>query len=136
MNDNLFGQKIKEARGKASQEEVAKAIEQRYGVRLSPSYLSMIENGSRKNLTTNLINALLDYFNLPAETASLLTGAKVVPIKRPDRPDEDLISIKSPDIRRIARIGDEKLTPEKQARLLRIAQEIFPEAFENDNEDN
>ncbi|SDE67095.1 hypothetical protein SPACI_044500 [Sporomusa acidovorans DSM 3132] len=53
-----------------SQEEAAKAIEKHYGVRISTSYLSMIETGTRKNLTVNLISALLSYFNLPASSAT------------------------------------------------------------------
>jgi len=66
-----FGEIIRDAREKSSlsQEDVAKAIEKKYHIRLSPSYLSMIENGSRTNLTVNLLGALLDFFGLPLETA-------------------------------------------------------------------
>ena len=65
-----FGEIVRNAREKSnlSQEDVAKAIEKKYNIRLSPSYLSMIENGTRTNLTVNLLSALLDFFNLPFET--------------------------------------------------------------------
>lgn len=66
-----FGEIIRVSREKSSlsQEDVAKAIEKKYCIRLSPSYLSMIENGTRTNLTVNLLGALLDFFDLPLETA-------------------------------------------------------------------
>jgi len=66
-----FGEIIRDAREKSrlSQEDAAKAIEKKYRIRLSPSYLSMIENGTRTNLTVNVLSALLDFFNLPLETA-------------------------------------------------------------------
>lgn len=69
-----FGEIIKQSREsmQLSQEEAAKAIEKHYGVRISTSYLSMIETGTRKNLTVNLITALLSYFNLPASIATHL----------------------------------------------------------------
>jgi transcriptional regulator with XRE-family HTH domain len=69
-----FGEIIKQSREnmQLSQEEAAKAIEKNYGVRISTSYLSMIETGTRKNMTVNLINALLSFFKLPASIATNL----------------------------------------------------------------
>jgi transcriptional regulator with XRE-family HTH domain len=70
----VFGEIIKYSREQLllSQENVATAIEKKYQVRLSASYLSMIENGARTNLTIKLINALLDFFNLPVQTTASL----------------------------------------------------------------
>lgn len=66
----LFREVIRDAREKRnlSQEDVSRAIEKQYRIRLSPSYLSMIEKGTRTNLTVNLLGALLDFFNLPSYT--------------------------------------------------------------------
>lgn len=66
-----FGEILRTAREKnnLSQEDTAKAIEKRYGVRMSPSYLSMIENGTRANLTVKSLSALLNFFNLPFDSA-------------------------------------------------------------------
>jgi transcriptional regulator with XRE-family HTH domain len=78
-----FGEIIKQSREKMqlSQEEAAKAIEKNYGVRISTSYLSMIETGMRTNLTVNLITALLKYFQLPASIATHLFETKAYPIE-------------------------------------------------------
>jgi transcriptional regulator with XRE-family HTH domain len=66
-----FGEILRTTREKRnlSQEDAARAIEKKYGIRMSPSYLSMIENGTRENLTVKALNALLDFFNLPFESA-------------------------------------------------------------------
>lgn len=75
MGDSMtFGEQIRLAREKLqlSQEDASTAIEKKYGVRLSASYLSMIESGVRTNITVNLLNALLDFFNLPVEAAASL----------------------------------------------------------------
>jgi transcriptional regulator with XRE-family HTH domain len=66
-----FGKSIKEAREQMnlSQEEAAVKIRNEYRVRLSPSYLSMIENGQKTNLTTNLEKALCSFFNVPHPTS-------------------------------------------------------------------
>jgi repressor LexA len=61
-----FGDQIKifrEDKG-LSQEVAAKEIREKYNVRLSSAYLSMIERGERDNLTSKLENALRDYFGL------------------------------------------------------------------------
>ncbi len=57
-----FGEILRTTREKRnlSQEDAARAIEKKYGIRMSPSYLSMIENGTRENLTVKALNALLD----------------------------------------------------------------------------
>ena len=71
----IFGTLIREARENMhlSQEEAAKAISVKYkGVRLSPAYLSMIEGGSRTNLTTDLVKALCKYFQLPSNAVNYL----------------------------------------------------------------
>lgn len=72
-----FGEILRLTREKKnlSQEDTAKAIEKKYGIRMSPSYLSMIENGTRENLTVKSLNALLDFFNLPFESALSLFKA-------------------------------------------------------------
>ena len=72
-----FGEILRITREKKnlSQEDTAKAIEKKYGIRMSPSYLSMIENGTRENLTVKSLNALLDFFNLPFESALSLFKA-------------------------------------------------------------
>lgn len=72
-----FGEILRTTREKRnlSQEDAAKAIEKKYGIRMSPSYLSMIENGTRENLTVKALNALLDFFNLPLESALSLFKA-------------------------------------------------------------
>lgn len=69
-----FGEYIRQAREGMllSQEDVSTNIEKKYGVRLSASYLSMIESGVRTNITVNLLNALLDYFDLPLVAANSL----------------------------------------------------------------
>nr|WP_092075138.1 helix-turn-helix transcriptional regulator [Dendrosporobacter quercicolus]NSL50100.1 helix-turn-helix transcriptional regulator [Dendrosporobacter quercicolus DSM 1736]SDN35506.1 Helix-turn-helix domain-containing protein [Dendrosporobacter quercicolus] len=66
-----FGEILRNAREQnhLSQEDTARAIEKRYGVRMSPSYLSMIENGARANLTVKSLSALLDFFDLPLDSA-------------------------------------------------------------------
>lgn len=66
MTLNL-GEAIKKAREERglSQEAAAKEIEKLYpGVRISGPYLSMIENGTKTNLTVNLIDALISYFKI------------------------------------------------------------------------
>ncbi|MDU2063250.1 MAG: hypothetical protein E6713_00320 [Sporomusaceae bacterium] len=45
-------------------DEAAELIRNRYNVRLSGAYLSMIERNERTNLTTKLQNALIDFFCL------------------------------------------------------------------------
>jgi len=72
-----FGEILRLTREKKnlSQEDTAKAIEKKYRIRMSPSYLSMIENGTRENLTVKSLNALLDFFNLPFESALSLFKA-------------------------------------------------------------
>ncbi len=72
-----FGQILRAARenNNLSQEDTAKAIEKKYGIRMSPSYLSMIENGTRANLTVKALNALLDFFKLPLDSAGSLFSA-------------------------------------------------------------
>lgn len=74
MKHLTFGEIIKQSREnrKISQEALSRIIKKKYNVRLSTSYLSMIETNVRTNLTVNLINALLDYFELPFETSSSL----------------------------------------------------------------
>lgn len=77
-----FGETLRKAREQLtlSQETAAKAIEAKYKVRLSAAYLSMIENDVKTNLTVKLINALLDFFNLPLNAAaSLFTPAFQLP---------------------------------------------------------
>lgn len=61
-----MGDMIRIAREKMglTQDEAAAAIRQKYGVRLSSAYLSMIERGERTNLTLKLENALKDFFNI------------------------------------------------------------------------
>lgn len=61
-----FGDLVRMARENAglTQDDAAAAIRQKYGVRLSSAYLSMIERGERTNLTTKLENALKDFFNI------------------------------------------------------------------------
>jgi transcriptional regulator with XRE-family HTH domain len=74
-----FGEIIKQKReeSKISQAALAKRIKKQYNVRISTSYLSMIETNARTNLTVNLINALMEHLDLPMEAAhSLLTGSK------------------------------------------------------------
>jgi len=71
----IFGKAVKGARDKAglSQEEASKLIEEKYNVRLSSTYLSMIESGARKNLTVNVISAISTFFKLSAaDVLSLL----------------------------------------------------------------
>ncbi|BBB91004.1 MAG TPA: helix-turn-helix domain-containing protein [Methylomusa anaerophila] len=83
-----FGEIVKISREnkRLSQEDVSKAIEKKYGVRLSTSYLSMIETGMRTNLTVNLLNALLDFFNLPyTAAASLFSRLESIPEYSPGR---------------------------------------------------
>ena len=70
-----FNEAIKKAREQRelSQDMAAKEIEKLYpGVRVSGPYLSMIENGSKTNLTTNLIAALIDFYKLPPDFALTL----------------------------------------------------------------
>ena len=70
-----FGRLVREARENMhlSQEEAAKAVEAQYkGVRLSSSYLSMIESDSKTNLTTDLVRALCKYFVLPNSAVDYL----------------------------------------------------------------
>ncbi|MDL2280488.1 helix-turn-helix domain-containing protein [Selenomonadales bacterium OttesenSCG-928-I06] len=69
-----FGEIIKrnrEAR-KLSQESLAKIIREKYHVRMSAAYISMIESNVRTNLTVNLLNSLLDYFDLSIEDTKSL----------------------------------------------------------------
>lgn len=75
-----FGEILRKTREQAnlSQEGAAKSIEAKYKVRLSASYLSMIENDLKTNLTVKLINALLDFFNLPLNVAASLFTRPVV----------------------------------------------------------
>lgn len=67
----LFGEIIREAREQInlSQEDASKMIERKYAIRLSASYLSMIENGTRTNITINVLKALLNFYNLPFSAA-------------------------------------------------------------------
>ncbi len=70
-----FNDAIKKSREQLgiSQEAAAKEIERLYpGVRISGPYLSMIENGTKSNLTTKLVKALLDFYKLPAYFATSL----------------------------------------------------------------
>jgi transcriptional regulator with XRE-family HTH domain len=69
-----FNEYVRCAREKMdiSQENASKLIEKQYGVRLSPSYLSMIESGQRTNLTVDLIKALIEFYNLPLSTIKSL----------------------------------------------------------------
>ena len=69
-----FGEIIKSAREyrRLSQEETAATIGKKYKVRISASYLSMIESGVRTNISLKLLNAFLDFFNLPVQSASSL----------------------------------------------------------------
>lgn len=69
-----FGDHIRTAREEKglSQDAAAKLIRQKYGVRLSAAYLSMIERGERKNLTLKLENALKDFFDIQIKTGFLL----------------------------------------------------------------
>lgn len=64
-----LGNSIKFAREKMglSQEAAAKEIRNRYRVRLSSAYLSMIERGERVNLTTKLAHALREFFQIDRE---------------------------------------------------------------------
>ncbi|CUH96500.1 hypothetical protein P22_2590 [Propionispora sp. 2/2-37] len=67
-----FGEIIRTAREKKvlSQEDAAKMIERNYAIRMSASYLSMIENGARTNITVNVLKALLDFYKLPFSAAT------------------------------------------------------------------
>lgn len=67
-----FGNEIRLTREKMglSQEAAAKEIRDRYDVRLSSAYLSMIERGERVNLTTNLEHALRQFFKIEPESAA------------------------------------------------------------------
>jgi transcriptional regulator with XRE-family HTH domain len=73
-----FGEIIKKQRDhkKMSQHTLADNIKEKYDVRLSTSYISMIETNTRTNLTVNLINALLEYLELPPEAAYSLFARK------------------------------------------------------------
>ena len=102
--------KTREERG-LSQEFVAREIEQKYqGVRLSGSYLSMIENNIKDNLTTRLRDALIDYFNLSRQELHFS--------------ERDLPA----DIRKISRAA-EKMTPEQRKQWIEIAKIIAPNAL-------
>ena len=67
-----FGNLIKKNREerKMSQGSLAEVIKNKYNVRVSAAYISMIELNVRTNLTINLIDALLDYFDLTVEDAT------------------------------------------------------------------
>lgn len=69
-----FGEIIRNAREKKvlSQEDAAKLIERNYSIRMSASYLSMIESGVRTNITVNVLKALLDFYKLPFSAAASL----------------------------------------------------------------
>lgn len=84
----MFGIIIKNARETAglSQDEAAERIRKKYGVRLTASYLSMIENGTKTNMTVNLIKAMIDFFSLPVESTYNLFATKKV---LPDSVDEE-----------------------------------------------
>ena len=73
-----FGEIIKHAREAKglSQGSLAKILQKNYNVRVSSSYLSMLETNARDNPTVKLINALLHYFSLPlVATTSLFYPA-------------------------------------------------------------
>jgi transcriptional regulator with XRE-family HTH domain len=89
-----FGEEIKKSREKLgiSQEEAAQRIKKLYeGVRLSPSYLSMIESGSKTNLTTNLIDAILDFYKLPSSVANTLFAKSYLSFKEDSLTYDDSI---------------------------------------------
>lgn len=69
-----FGEIIKEAREKnlLSQEDAARQIEKTYAIRLSASYLSMIESGTRTNITVKVLRSLLHFYKLPLSAAGSL----------------------------------------------------------------
>lgn len=82
----FFGDLVKQSREymKLSQDEAAKTIKTKYDVSISGSYLSMIERNERTNLTINVVNAIIDFFNLPASSiASLFTKGLDVAVKVP-----------------------------------------------------
>ena len=88
----------RESRG-LTQEEAANSIKKIYNVRMSPAYLSMIERGERTNLTRNVQEALIDYFEIklkpiPREAKRLqhipLLG--IVPAGRPNEVREEVLS--------------------------------------------
>jgi len=70
-----FGQLVKQAREMMglSQEEASSQIKKRYPeVRITGSYLCMIENDQKKNLTIYLIDALIEFFKLDPSSVQLL----------------------------------------------------------------
>ncbi|WP_434132136.1 helix-turn-helix domain-containing protein [Sporomusa sphaeroides] len=82
----IFGDLVKQRREemKLSQDEAAKTIKTKYDVSISGSYLSMIERNGRTNLTINVVNAIIDFFNLPASSiASLFTKGLDIAVKVP-----------------------------------------------------
>lgn len=83
MEKMTFGEIIKKTREerKISQEIMAKNIKKNYNVRISTSYLSMIETNTRTNLTVKLINAFLQHLGLPREAAFSLFANAQQPVK-------------------------------------------------------
>ncbi|MDL2280476.1 helix-turn-helix domain-containing protein [Selenomonadales bacterium OttesenSCG-928-I06] len=83
-----FGNIIKKNREerKMSQGSLADVIRSKYNVRVSAAYISMIELNVRTNLTINLIDALLDYFDLTVEDAAGLFSASAKKVSYDKKP--------------------------------------------------
>jgi len=113
INDNWFlGQQIREARNQMelTQEQAADAIQKKYNVRLSPSYLSMIESGDRKNLTHKLLQALYDFFSLDKQDIVKTTSPSVT-IDLADALENSNIELLS---------AGQKISPDQRLNIARI----------------
>jgi transcriptional regulator with XRE-family HTH domain len=127
-----FGQTLKTAREKMekSQEEAAKAIRDRYNVRISGPYLSMLENDVKTNPTIELVDAILNYYQLPVEAILSLfktTESKVGSSLDATDPNFNALSFDLADISpeeaeafALIRKTWSKLTPEQRQKRLDV----------------
>ena len=74
---HMFGDKIKLAREEKglTQEQAAANVREKYNVRLSAAYLSMIERNERTNLTKNVETALKDFYDLSEDIVNVSTNS-------------------------------------------------------------
>lgn len=142
----IDGQLIRQAREKMNLtlEEASKKIRETYHVRLSESYLSQIETGSKTNLTTNLVNALFDFFKLTEyDPGAIETSANHEIKKSPDDINNTTPKYPTPDdvpdelAEKVAFIqrGMGKMTEEQRKQFIRMAK-AFIQSVENGDEDN
>lgn len=116
--EHTFGCKVKEARERLNltQDEAAQTIRNKYGVRLSSAYLSMIERNERTNITTKLDEALRDFFSIPRETIFL----------KDKKPKELIKILEQEDFILNGRMA----TQEDRERLIRMYEAMFWDAKE------